>query len=58
MLACCLRRPVDLDVWRAALHHPLLQSRPHLQEEETLWLPGGARHHGPQFLEASPRLDG
>lgn len=50
--------PADLDVWRAALHHPLLQGRPHLQEEEALWLPGGARHHGPQFPEAGPRVDG
>lgn len=58
MLAFPLRLPVDLDVWRAALHRPLLQSGTHLQEEETLRFPRGTGHHGPQFLEASTRLDG
>lgn len=58
MLACPLHPPVDLDVWWPALHHPMLQSRPHLQEEETIWLPGGTGHHGPQFLAAGPCMDG
>lgn len=50
--------PSDLDVWGAAAHHPLLQSRSHLQEEETLRITGGAGHHGPQFPASGSRVDG